>query len=77
MIGFTALPRKPAMPTLTEFFNWYIADERTGERRLTAYKLSRANAQKAFPGAEPDLGTRELRHVPDPGNEPTNSRPGE
>jgi hypothetical protein len=43
------------MPNPTEFFNWYITDERTGERRLTTYKLSRPDAERAFPGAEPDL----------------------
>jgi hypothetical protein len=64
------------MPTATEFFNWYITDERTGERRLTTYKLSRANASKAFPGAEPDLTTREVRNLPDAGESPTTSRPG-
>jgi len=35
----------------TEFFHWWIIDERTGERRLTTYKLSRADAERAFPGA--------------------------
>jgi hypothetical protein len=43
------------MSTLTEFFCWWIIDEPTGERRLTRFKLSRAHAQRAFPGAEPDL----------------------
>lgn len=69
-------PFKLLMPTATEFFNWYITDERSGERRLTTYKLSRANASKAFPGAEPDLTTREVRNLPDAGESPTNSRPG-
>jgi len=27
------------MPIETEFFRWFIVDERTGERRLTTYKL--------------------------------------
>jgi hypothetical protein len=26
------------MSTPTEFFRWWIIDERTGERRLTTYK---------------------------------------
>ena len=65
-----------AMPNLTEFFNWYIRDEGTGERRLTTYKLSRPDAERAFPGAEPDLQTREVRNLPGAGEEPPNSRPG-
>ena len=58
----------------TEFFRWWIIDERTGERRLTTYKLSRAHAERAFPGAEPDLQTREVRDLPKPDRLPANSR---
>jgi len=58
-----------------EFYKWWIVDAQTGERRRTMYKLTRANAEKAFPGAVPDLETRELRDVQVTG--PTaNSRPG-
>ena len=64
------------MPNPTEFFNWYIRDERTGERRLTTYKLSRADAERAFPEAEPDLQTRELRNLPGADEKPPSSRPG-
>jgi hypothetical protein len=64
------------MTTPTEFFYWWIVDERTGKRRLTAYKMARAQAERAFPGAEPDLHSREVRHLPDPGEAPPNSRPG-
>ena len=64
------------MSTLTEFFCWWILDERTGERRLTRFKLTRADAQRAFPGAEPDLQTREVRTLPDEGGMPADSRPG-
>ena len=32
------------MHPLTEYFLWYIPDERTGELRLTKFKLSRADA---------------------------------
>lgn len=60
----------------TEFFNWYIRDELTGKHRLTTSKLSRADAEKAFPGAEPDLETREVRNLPGPAEKPSNSRPG-
>lgn len=64
------------MTTPTEFFKFWINDERTGKRRLTTYKLTKANAERAFPGAEPDLQTREVRNLPDPGEAPANTRPG-
>jgi hypothetical protein len=62
--------------TSTEFFRWWIIDERTGERRLTTYKLTRADAKRAFPGAEPELRTRELRNLPNAEERPSDSRPG-
>ena len=62
--------------TPTEYFNWWIIDERTGKRRLTTYKLKRADAERAFPGAEPDLQSREVRNLPDKGQITANSRPG-
>jgi hypothetical protein len=65
------------MPTPTEFFRWYIVDERTGTRVLTTYKLTRKDAEQAFPGAEPDPQSREIRNLSDPANAPPNSRPGE
>jgi hypothetical protein len=58
----------------TEFFRWWIIDERTDERRLTTYALSRADAARAFPGAEPDLQTRELHYLSEPGAAPPDSR---
>ena len=61
--------------TPTEFYNWWITDERTGALRLTTYKLSRVDAERAFPGARPDLRTRELRYLP--GGVPASSRPGD
>ena len=64
------------MPTPTEFFRWYITGERTGKRRLTAYKLTRADALRAFPDGTPDLQSREVRNLPDRGHAPANSRPG-
>ena len=65
------------MSTPTEFFRWWITDERTGQRRRTTYKLSRANAERQFPGAEPDLSSREVRDLPDAGElPPANSKPG-
>jgi hypothetical protein len=64
------------MTTPTEFFKFWIVDERTGKSRLTTYKLTRANAERQFPGAEPDLYSREVRNLPDPGETPANSKPG-
>jgi len=41
---------------------------------LTIYALSRADATRAFPGAGPDLQTRELRYLSEPGAAPPDSR---
>lgn len=66
------------MATRTEFYKWWFVDERTGQRRLTTYKLSRVDAERAFPGAEPDMQTREVRNLPDLSHDPWgNTRPGE
>ena len=65
------------MATPTEFFHWYVVDKRTGERQRTTYKLTRKDAEHAFPGAEPDPSSREVRDVSDPGAAPPNSRPGD
>ena len=62
--------------TPTEFYKWWITDARTGERWLSIYRLTRADAERAFPGAEPDLQTRELRYLPRVGEAPASSRPG-
>jgi hypothetical protein len=56
------------MTRVVEFYRWWITDDRTGERRLTEYKLSRADAQRAVPGAVPDAGSREVRNSPRPGD---------
>jgi hypothetical protein len=55
------------MPTPTEFFRWWVTDDRTAKRRLTTYKMTRAQAANRYPGAEPDPQTREVRHLPEPG----------
>ena len=39
-------------------------------------ELSRRDAERAFPGAEPDLQTREVRDLPGAGETPPSSRPG-
>jgi hypothetical protein len=53
------------MAGMTEFYRWWITNEVTGERVLTPYKLTRAHAALAFPGAEPDVQSREMRALPD------------
>ncbi len=66
------------MSTVTEFYRWWLVDPVTGERVLTPYKLTSAHAALAFPGAEPDLQTREARDLPEIGRDPWgNTRPGE
>ena len=71
------MARLPRMAGPTEFFRWYITDERTGKRRLTRYAMTRAEAAERFPDAEPDLRTREVRNLPEPGEMRGNSRPPE
>jgi len=46
---------------MTEYFRWWVVDQSTGERRLTDKRISREDAQRRFPGAVPDLRTREFR----------------
>jgi hypothetical protein len=62
------------MDILTEYFKWWVVDEVTGERLLTKYKLSRENAQRAFPGATPDLKSREVHNLTDPDELPADTR---
>jgi hypothetical protein len=63
------------MSTPTKFFKWYIVDERTGKRRLTRYAMTREQAAERFPDAEPDLQSREVRHLPEPGELHGNTLP--
>jgi len=58
---------RTGMPTPTELFRWWIIDARTGKRRLTRYAMTRADAERRLPGAEPDLSSREVRLLPEPG----------
>jgi len=78
-MGFPLVPHlaNSQMHPLTEYFLWYIPDERTGELQLTKYKLSRADAERAFPDAVPDLSSREVRELPEIDRAPANRRPGE
>ena len=61
--------------TPTEFFRWWLVDERTGKRRRTTYMMTRADAAERFPGAEPDMQSREVRHLHKPGGAPADSKP--
>jgi hypothetical protein len=64
--------------TATEFYRWWIVDKVTGDRILTPYKLTIAHAALAFPGATPNVETREVRHLPNLGSEPwSTTRPGD
>ena len=63
------------MRTPPEFFRFWIVDERTGKRRLTTYRMTSAEAAVRYPGAEPDLQTREVRHLHGHGEIHANSRP--
>ena len=63
------------MTTPTEFYRWWIVDERTGKRRLTRFAMTREEAGERYPDAEPDLGTREVRNVPGPGELQGNWKP--
>jgi hypothetical protein len=63
------------MTTATELFRWWITDERSGKRRRTTYKLTREQAARQWADAEPDLQSREVRNLPDPGEDVGNTRP--
>jgi hypothetical protein len=52
------------MATPTEFFRWWITDERTGKRRRTTYRMTEAEAQERFgDDAQPDPSSREVRDL--------------
>jgi len=64
------------MTVQTEYFLWWVDDDGTGKPRRTTYKLTRADAARAFPGADPDVSSREIRDCSDPAAGPASSRPG-
>lgn len=54
----------------TEFFRFWVPDDRRpGKVRLTRYAMTREQAAVSFPGAQPDLGTREVRNLPEDADE--------
>jgi len=46
---------------MNEYFRWWVVDQLTGERSRTRAHLNRDDAQRLFPGAVPDLPSREFR----------------
>lgn len=51
-----------------EFYNWLLPPDAWNKKpRLSRWKMSRQEAEKRYPGAEPDLSTREVRDCPEPG----------
>ena len=48
-----------------EAFRWKLYDGMIRGTRLTSLHLTREEAAQRFPGAEPDLTTREVRYVPE------------
>jgi len=53
-----------------EFFRWWLPpDAWHRKRHLSSWRMSRAEAQKRYPGAEPDLSSREVRECPEDAGE--------
>ena len=50
---------------LVEFYRWWITDPETGARRRTSWRMTREDALKRDPGAEPDLDSLEVRSCPE------------
>ena len=64
------------MPTETEFFRWWIPDERTGKLRRTRHMMDHQTAEERHPGCKPDLASREVRTTYRPGERvPGNVKP--
>ena len=49
-----------------EYFRFWVVDEVTSRLRHTSYKMTREQAAERYPGADPDLSTREVRQTPPP-----------
>jgi hypothetical protein len=49
----------------TKFYRWWITTPETGKRQRTSWRMSRDEAVKHDPNAEPDLGSLEVRRLPD------------
>lgn len=57
------------MPIETEFFQWVVPHGfKPGKTTKTRYKMTREDAQARFPGCTEVAGSREVRHLPAPGD---------
>jgi len=50
------------MSKRTEFWLWWFTDE-SGRRRRTSFRMSREDALKRYPDAQPIAGTLEMRSL--------------
>ena len=49
-----------------EFFRWWLPPNAWHKQRhLSGWTMDRAYAEKTYPGAEPELSTREVRMCPE------------
>ncbi len=63
------------MPIPTEYFKFWTVDELTSKSRRTTYRMTLPEAAERYPGAKPDLQTREVRFLPAPGETRANTKP--
>lgn len=53
-----------------EFYRWWLPPDRMNAKpRLSTWKMSREDAEAGYPGATPDLTSREVRNCPEPGED--------
>lgn len=49
-----------------EFFFWWLPPDAWSKKpRRSSWKMTREEAAKRYPGAEPDLSSREVRECPE------------
>lgn len=49
-----------------EFYFWWLPPDAWHKtRHLSSWRMSRAEAERQYPGAEPDLSTLEVRNCPE------------
>ena len=48
-----------------EAFRWKFYDAMLRAERLSTFHMTREEAEQRFPGAVPDLSTREVRYLPE------------
>lgn len=57
-----------------EFYRWILPPDAWHKKpHLSSWRMSRVEAERRYPGAEPDLSTREVRTGPDSMLEPADS----